>query len=126
MKALSIRQPWAWAIIHAGKDIENRTWKTNYRGPLLIHASKNYDRLGDIHLRYNMGIDFSRFSKSCFRGGIIGMVDLVDCVEHSDSPWKDPLGCGFVLKNPRPLVFAPMPGRQGLFEVREALRLEHD
>ena len=33
MKCLSIRQPWAWAIIHAGKDIENRCWPTSYRGP---------------------------------------------------------------------------------------------
>ena len=39
MKCLSILQPWAWAIIHGGKDVENRTWRTAYRGPLLIHAS---------------------------------------------------------------------------------------
>lgn len=41
--ALSVRQPWAWLILHAGKDIENRTWRTRYRGPLLIHASKAID-----------------------------------------------------------------------------------
>ena len=40
MKALSIRQPWAWLIIHAGKDVENRTWCTNYRGRFLVHAAK--------------------------------------------------------------------------------------
>jgi hypothetical protein len=39
VKALSIRQPWVWAIVHAGKDIENRTWWTPYRGPVLIHAA---------------------------------------------------------------------------------------
>ena len=38
--ALSVRQPWAWAIIHAGKDIENRSWATKFRGRVLIHASK--------------------------------------------------------------------------------------
>lgn len=38
LRALSIRQPWAWAITHAGKRIENRSWSTNYRGPILIHA----------------------------------------------------------------------------------------
>jgi hypothetical protein len=49
--ALSIRQPWAWAILHAGKRIENREWRScKYRGPILIHASKwgghqNVDRL---------------------------------------------------------------------------------
>ena len=39
MKALSIRQPWAWAILHAGKRVENRTWRCGHRGWLLIHAS---------------------------------------------------------------------------------------
>ncbi len=42
MKAISIRQPWAWAICHAGKRVENRDWRhaPSYRGPLLIHAAK--------------------------------------------------------------------------------------
>jgi len=40
--ALSVLQPWAWAIIHAGKTIENRDWRHGcaHRGPLYIHASK--------------------------------------------------------------------------------------
>ena len=42
MKAITIKQPWAWAIIFAGKDIENRTWHTHDRGPLLIHAGAAY------------------------------------------------------------------------------------
>ena len=42
MKALSIRQPWAWAILQAGKRVENRNWRgCSYRGPILIHASKS-------------------------------------------------------------------------------------
>ncbi|MBL8866467.1 MAG: ASCH domain-containing protein, partial [Planctomycetia bacterium] len=47
MLALSIHQPWAHAILHFGKSVENRTWSTSYRGPLLIHAAKSrasYDR----------------------------------------------------------------------------------
>jgi len=39
MKAISLQQPWAWAILHAGKDVENRRWNTRYRGPIAIHAS---------------------------------------------------------------------------------------
>jgi hypothetical protein len=39
LKAISVRQPWAHAIIHLGKDVENRPWRRNYSGPLLIHAS---------------------------------------------------------------------------------------
>jgi hypothetical protein len=40
MKALSIRQPWAWLIVNGYKDIENRSWATKFRGPVLIHAAK--------------------------------------------------------------------------------------
>ena len=43
MKALSVRQPWAWAIAAAGKDVENRTWRTDYRGLIAIHASARPD-----------------------------------------------------------------------------------
>jgi hypothetical protein len=41
MKCLSVAQPWAWAIIFGGKWIENRNWKTDYRGRLAVHASRN-------------------------------------------------------------------------------------
>jgi ASCH domain len=37
--ALSVRQPWAWLIVNGVKDNENRSWRTDHRGPLLIHAS---------------------------------------------------------------------------------------
>jgi hypothetical protein len=37
--ALSLRQPWAWAVVHGGKDIENRVWSTKFRGEFLIHAA---------------------------------------------------------------------------------------
>jgi ASCH domain len=40
---LTVRQPWAWAIIHGGKDVENRSWRTKYRGPLLIHAGSAFE-----------------------------------------------------------------------------------
>ena len=43
MKAISIRQPWAWLIVHGYKDVENRTWATKHRGPILIHAGKTLD-----------------------------------------------------------------------------------
>ena len=46
MKALSIRQPWAWLIVHGHKDIENRTWTTSFRGRLLVHAGKSFDKEG--------------------------------------------------------------------------------
>ena len=44
MKAITVRPVWAWAIIYAGKNIENRSWRTHLRGPIAIHASKNITR----------------------------------------------------------------------------------
>jgi hypothetical protein len=46
MKALTVQQPWAWAIFH-GKDIENRTQLWTYRGPLAIHAGARWSELGE-------------------------------------------------------------------------------
>ena len=58
--ALSIRQPWAWLIVNGYKDIENRDWKTHYRGRFYVHAGKQFDKAGyaDVQ-RY--------FPKSCCR-----------------------------------------------------------
>lgn len=49
-KGLTFIQPWASAIAFAGKDIENRTWRTHYRGPLAIHAGGklNHDNLQEL------------------------------------------------------------------------------
>lgn len=40
LPCLTVRQPWSWAIIFGGKDIENRTWRTRYRGEIAIHAAR--------------------------------------------------------------------------------------
>lgn len=119
MKTISIRQPWAWAILHAGKDVENRNWKTTLRGHVLIHASKTFDmdrwkwiaenatRLGFLEIPYHT--DF-------LTGGIVGRTDIVDCVTESESKWF----CGpygFVLENTRELPYTPYKGMPGLFNI---------
>lgn len=113
MKALSIQQPWAWAIIHAGKDVENRTWPTQFRGRVLIHAGKKLDCDGE-ELLVALGLQ-----PDMWFGGVIGAVDIVDCVTEMDSPWF----CGpygFVLKNPEPLPFRPCRGRLGFFNLEDS------
>ena len=51
-------------------------------------------------------------------GGIVGMAEITDCVKDSNSPWfEGPFG--FVIKNPRPLPFYPMPGKTGFFDVSD-------
>lgn len=125
--ALSIRQPWAWLILHGGKDIENRDWSTNFRGRVLIHASKSctkaehaaaIDFLVDRGLD-RLSIDFPAIDQFD-RGGIVGSVEIVDCIDASDSPWF--VGdFGFVLRNPQPLPFVPWKGRLGFFNVPESV-----
>jgi hypothetical protein len=114
MKALSIRQPWAWLIATGFKDIENRTWPTDFRGRIYIHAPKRTDSNAFSQLM-RRGLSLAAVLKLT-RGAIIGEVDIIDCVKHSTSPWfVGPYG--FVLANPA-LYKKPIPckGRLGLFE----------
>ncbi|MFY9830510.1 MAG: ASCH domain-containing protein [Rhodoplanes sp.] len=120
MKALSIRQPWAELIVAGLKDIENRTWRTDYRGPVLIHAGMKIEPI-DADLREWVkrisGFDLPQ-ADDLLRGGIVGQAEIVDLVQSSSSPWfSGPYG--FVLANARRLPFRPMPGQLGIFEVPE-------
>jgi hypothetical protein len=45
VKVLTIRQPWLWAIAHGTKRVENRPWRTHYRGPVLLHAAVTCSRI---------------------------------------------------------------------------------
>ena len=127
MIALSIRQPWAWMILHAGKDIENRDWQTKMRGRVLIHASKGMTRdewegawkfaLGSGASPKAVAAGLTR--DNIQRGGIIGSVEIADCVADSDSRWF--VGrYGFVLRDPRPMPFVPYRGALGFFGVPAA------
>lgn len=122
LPALSIRQPWAWLILNAGKDIENRCWKTNFRGRFLIHAAKGCTRVehedaADFafwEAQYRDGVPL--LSK-LDRGGVVGMAEIVDCVDSSESPWF--MGeYGFVLRNVQPLPFTPCKGALGFFNIQ--------
>lgn len=116
MKALSIRQPWAWAILHAGKQVENRSWPTAYRGPILIHASKTYDRDGHEWIKSELGIQIPE--TAC--GGIVGQARLVSCVTEADSRWFfGPFG--FVLEDVEPLPFVKCRGRLGIFHIPDRI-----
>lgn len=120
MKAISVRQPWAWLITRGHKPVENRTWKTKQRGLVLIHAAKGMTREEyDIAHGMAMGIDPSmRFPwfENMERGGLVGMAEITDCVDSCSSPWfVGPYG--FMLRGAVALPFVPMPGRLGLFDA---------
>ncbi len=127
MKALSIRQPWAWLIIHGGKDIENRTWHTKHRGRFLVHAAQGMTRAeyAKAHaFALDRGLLSTPFELPSYeelqRGGIIGSVVLADSRDTSQSPWY--MGeKAFLLVDPKPLPFAPLKGRLNFFEVPDEL-----
>ena len=143
MKALSIRQPWAWLICAGYKDIENRNWKIGRKsqhGPyssyhqanftielpcrIYVHAGKSVDNDGAIWLwenKENLSIqgampEWVEICNIWRESAIIGEVDIVDCVTESKSPWF--VGkYGFTLANPL-LYEKPIPckGKLGFFE----------
>ena len=116
--AISVHQPWAWLITMGIKDIENRTWSTKFRGRVLIHASKclrpsEFAYIAKELHRVAPGVEMPAF-KDLARGGIVGAVDIVDCVQYSKSPWF--MGPhGFVLKNAEVLPFEAMRGQLNFF-----------
>src|SRR5580692_2928966 len=119
MKVIVIRQPWAWLIVQGHKDIENRTWKTRYRGPLLIQASAGLPskaKMGEFRLfARKRGVELPDEFE---RGGIVGIVQLEDCVTNSRSKWfEGPIG--WVLSKPKKIRFIPLKGRLGLFDPPE-------
>lgn len=119
---LSIRQPWAWLILHGGKDVENRTWRTNFRGRFLIHAAKGMTRR-----EYEEAKRFAEFvhghkiqfpeMEELLRGGIVGEVTLEDCLPYSRSIWHEAGFWGWQLSNPKFLPFQPCRGALGLFQL---------
>ena len=128
MKALSVRAPWWWFILHGGKDIENRDWHTNFRGTVYLHASKWFS-LGEVGDDSSTAIRMAKEdgwqgkAEVTFRqmrdcgGCLVGKIDIVGCTTWSDSPWF--MGkYGFMLENPvvfeRPI---PFKGALGFFDV---------
>lgn len=118
MKAISVRQPWAWLIVNGHKDIENRDWPTRFRGPVFIHASKGMTRAEYEDCRdhaESCGVAIPAF-EDLERGGIVGATTITDCISSSESPWF--FGrFGFVLADSGPLPFAPLKGQLGFFDI---------
>ena len=95
MKTLSEINPWGMLIIFYGKDIENRSWYTLYRGPLLIHVSKKMhwaarEILRDLQKNKMIPLELEILDRARMQcGHIIGQVELVDCIQGSASPWAE-------------------------------------
>jgi hypothetical protein len=131
MKCLSIRTPWWSWILEGGKDIENRSWPTAYRGPVLIHAGLFSNRTvieanatlakaiaQSVRKKHRTKLphSFDLDAVKPLLGHVVGMVDIVDCVTKSKNPWYGG-EYGFVLRNPVLLQPFPVKGALGLSTV---------
>lgn len=122
MKVLSIRQPWASAIVDGVKDIENRTWETHFRGDFLVHATRwtsERQFYADMEFIWDRVNDETAWIPSTYRdvGLIIGQATLVDCVRASVSRWfEGPVG--FVLQHGHRIDPIPAKGSLGFWEFR--------
>lgn len=103
--AITLKQPWAWAVIYAGKDIENRT-RAISPCDLVIHAGKGWDEEGEELILEITGR--SRLPKIAMRGGfIIGRVSVTGATfgsgrGRSKSPWAFRGTWNWHLENPEP------------------------
>jgi hypothetical protein len=124
MRALSVRQPWAWAIASAGKDVENRTRPTKHRGELAIHASLSYDEMAAIPVPSALGLFMDAVRAEVVgahvpalaRGAVIAVVEITGCHLSPDfggtcgatrplcSPWAQRDQFHWLLANVRPLA----------------------
>lgn len=108
MKALSIKNPWAYLIAAGFKDVENRTWPTKHRGKILIHATKadapafpGQSLLSPVQFNLLPNSDkIKLFDSNFVRSAIIGEVEVVGCVDNSKSVWAEPGHWHWELKNP--------------------------
>lgn len=135
MKALTICQPYPALILLPTSDprhkrVENRTWPTNYRGPMYMHAGKSRQWLdlsddGTRDEAYDLPLSSMPF------GAVVATMDLIDCLRierirsgeydskypwlrehvHASGPW-----C-WVLDNIKPCGPHPWRGAQGLFDI---------
>ena len=118
MKAISIKQPFAWLLVNGFKDLENRNWKTNFRGEILIHASKDIDVSDYAFVKANyQDIDLPKIT-DFEKGGIVGKITITEVVDKSKSRWF--FGkYGFLMETPIKCKFFPCKGALSLWDFDE-------
>lgn len=136
MRALSIRQPWAWLIIAGFKPVENRSQASQIRGGFLIHAGRAMDDEAHAALmagRHPVTGEPSKLrlvyppvrGESFKLGGFVGVAELTGSVTRHESEWfTGPHG--WLVENARPIRFQPYPGQLGWFTPDRAIDTRED
>ena len=131
MKFLSVRQPYAWAIVRGYKPVENRNWQTNnpamrFRGPVLIQAGLQEMREHIDGVVESVAIQTKRkvtdvrteYHENRHFGAIVGATTVTDIVSEMDNDWFfGPYG--LVLKNSAWCYPVPCRGMQGFINCPE-------
>ena len=135
MNAITLWQPWAWAVAHAGKDVENRGWQPPLRAighPLAIHAGQNCDLLAVLHL-HEMGLREAPATASGYpRGAVVAVAILGGAIGPYSGPsgyWHERGSWGWKLVKIRTLTIpVHCRGHQGIWtlppDVEAAVRTQ--
>jgi len=120
-KAISFRNPWAYLIFN-GKDIENRTWRTNFRGRVMVHAgATNFKNWVEKVKAIPGAWDKISIKQEDYKySAIIGSVEIVDCVFNHESIWAEKsegiAKGGHVLDHTKPIIWNWVLANPTLFE----------
>ena len=122
MKSLTIKQPWVHAILHEGKDVENRSWKRNFRGWLAIHAAATPNR----HAVFPRGARMPDLAELDY-AAIVAVARVADIRVSSRSKWfnkpaRGEINYAWILEDVRKLK-KPIPckGNLNLWEVPRSI-----
>lgn len=120
--ALSVRQPSAWAILHGGKDVENRSLGSIRAGRMVpgriaIHAAIGMKQAEYDYLVWRWARDGVTVPRpdALHRRAIIGTVEVTEIITKSDSPWFGG-EAGLLLRDPELCAPIPASGELGYFE----------
>ena len=125
MKVITIKQPWASLIAKGYKEYEFRTWKTKYRGDILIHAGKGIDK--EALKR------FEKYNLEYPQGCIIAKANITDCIPVDEKilsimisknkdvykgmkNYLDKNGYGFKLEDVEEIIPIKINGKLSLWE----------
>ena len=81
MKVITLKQPWATLISEGYKVYEFRSWKTNYRGEIYIHAGKGVDKKAMEKIKH-LNLEFPQ-------SRIVAKVILKDCIQLNKTIGKE-------------------------------------
>ncbi len=128
IRGLTLRQPWGWAVAHQGKDVENRTWPTRYRGLVAVHAGKSAEGAlmpFPAAIRAHLDAQRDQSPELAVRGAIVAIASLedvhlaADCMNFRSgrvnycSPWAQQDQYHWRLTRVKPLT-EPVPCRGSL------------